>query len=243
MSRFKLTDEDEVVLLRKKKIEIVSEDPPKDDAKESLPSIKGFGQKKSRLDSTVHKWLEEIDHVRKISGMYMDDKSKEPRDCYIYDEKKNKIILPQRLAPETQVEIFKDLANEMPEYEWFIAQEHALTKDEYHKHLAESRIVFSANLQETLGISMYEGALVGTYPLVPNRLSYKEMFLMGNVYPSEWTLSWESYQLNKTELVARIRRMMGTNSYLEDTIRGKLALPGLFFDGKKLYETIKEIID
>ena len=99
--------------------------------------------------------------------------------------KKNKIIFPHRLAPEKQLEIFKDLAASMPEYEWFVAQEHKLTKDQYHTHLAESKIVFSANLQETLGISVYEGALVGAYPLVPDRLSYSEMWPDKARYDSE----------------------------------------------------------
>jgi hypothetical protein len=157
---------------------------------------------------------------------------------YAGTPKKQKIIFPHRLAPEKQVEIFKDLAAEMPEYEWFIAQEHNLTKHEYHTHLAESKIVFSANLQETLGISMYEGALVKAYPLVPGRLSYNEMWCLGNVYPSEWTESWSSYQKNKPELVSMIRRMMGTNGYLEDTVEGKSAMAEQFFDGTRLYQTI-----
>lgn len=157
---------------------------------------------------------------------------------YAGTPKKQKIIFPHRLAPEKQVEMFRDLAAEMPEYEWFIAQEHDLTKHEYHTHLAESKIVFSANLQETLGISMYEGALVGAYPLVPSRLSYREMWMLGNVYPSEWTESWEGYQRNKTELVSLIRRMMGTNGYLEDTVAGKAAVADRFFDGDRLYRAI-----
>ncbi len=157
---------------------------------------------------------------------------------YANTPKKQKICFPHRLAPEKQVEIFRDLAAEMPEYEWFVAQEHNLTKHEYHEHLAESRIVFSANLQETLGISMFEGALVGAYPLVPYRLSYREMWTNGNVYPSKWTESWDSYQQHKPELVGLIKRMMGTNGYLEDTVRDKAGPAERFFDGTRLYQEI-----
>jgi hypothetical protein len=159
---------------------------------------------------------------------------------YADTPKKQKIIFPHRLAPEKQVEIFRDLAQEMPEYEWFIAQEHDLTKHEYHTHLAESKIVFSANLQETLGISIFEGALVGAYPLVPHRLSYKEMWTMDNVYPSKWTESWDSYEQNKSELVSLIKRMMGTNGCLEDTVRANAASAEGFFDGRQLYQTIAD---
>ena len=48
---------------------------------------------------------------------------------------------------------------------------------------------------ETLGISMYEGALVGAWPMVPRRLSYGEMWQ--ECYPTAWTKDWNSYQENK----------------------------------------------
>jgi len=129
---------------------------------------------------------------------------------YANTVKRDKIIFPHRLAPEKQLEIFNDLAEAMPEYEWFVAQEQKLTKHEYHQHLSESKIAFSANLQETLGISMYEAALVGTYPMVPDRLSYSEMW--SECYPSEWTKNWDSYLANKDKLVTHIRYLMNRNS-------------------------------
>ena len=91
---------------------------------------------------------------------------------YMKISKKDKVIFPHRIAPEKQPEIFEDLAASMPDVEFFMAQKQRLTKNEYYKHLAESKIVFSANLQETLGISVYEGASMGVYPLMPDRLSY-----------------------------------------------------------------------
>lgn len=152
--------------------------------------------------------------------------------------KKDKIIFPHRLAPEKQVEIFKDLAKAMPQYEWFIAQEHTLTKDEYHQHLAESKIVFSANLQETLGISMYEGALVGTYPLVPDRLSYTEMWEGGSKYPSEGTLTWESYLANKERMIEVITVNMKGEILKEYALRKALTVGDKFFNGSALYKVI-----
>ena len=87
-------------------------------------------------------------------------------------DKENIILFPHRMAPEKQPEIFRDLAKEFPDYEFIFAQEQELTKDQYHNLLGRSKMVFSANTQETLGISWYEGALVGAIPLVPDRLSY-----------------------------------------------------------------------
>ena len=85
----------------------------------------------------------------------------------------------------------------MPEYEFVICQERQLTKNEYHNILGEAKIVFSANLQETLGISWYEGVIVGALPLVPDRLSYSEMAVPEFKYPSEWTIDFDAYLFNK----------------------------------------------
>ena len=158
---------------------------------------------------------------------------------YIKVPKKQKIIFPHRLAPEKQVDIFRDLAREMPEYEWFIAQDHKLSKDEYHMHMAESKIMFSANLQETLGITSYEAALVGTMPMVPDRLSYKEMW--STAYPSAWTKSWDSYNANKSELKAAIRSIMNSN---KDTTKHAMDMAeevgDQFFSGDAIYKAIKD---
>ena len=112
-------------------------------------------------------------------------------------EKRNLILFPHRIAPEKQLDIFKNLAKALPQYEWIVCQEEQLTKDEYHILLGEAKLVFSANLQETLGISMYEGALVGAIPMVPDRLSYSEMFDDTWRYPSKWTESFDSYLHHK----------------------------------------------
>jgi len=153
--------------------------------------------------------------------------------------KKNRIMFPHRIAPEKQLEIFKDLEKEMPEYEWYVAQEQTLSKDQYYTKLAESQMVFSANLQETLGISMYEGALLGAFPLVPDRLSYTEMWDPMFRYPSEWTKDWASYQENKSKLINKIRNIMGSNnSDLPRVVRNKASLTNSFFDGRKIYHAI-----
>lgn len=155
--------------------------------------------------------------------------------------KKNKIIFPHRIAPEKQLPIFKILAQELPEYEWFIAQEHNLTKDEYHQHLAESKLAFSANLQETLGISMYEAALVGTCPVIPNRLSYTEMWDQDIFYPSEWTSDFNEFLRHGDQLIGHIKFMMSDNV---DTVawakRDAVKVGEHFFNGTKLYNAIKE---
>ena len=149
------------------------------------------------------------------------------------------VLFPHRVAPEKQVEIFKDLAKELPDVEFVVAQEHNLTKDEYHMLLCRSKIVFSANTQETLGISCFEGALVGSYPMVPDRLSYTEMYGHSFKYPSEWTENWDSYLTNKDKLIKHINLVLHAD-YAEsiDSLANSLSTD--FFSGKELYKVIKE---
>lgn len=133
---------------------------------------------------------------------------------YKWMKKKDLILFPHRIAPEKQVEIFRDLARAMPEYEFIVCQDEQLSKHEYHTLLGESKIVFSASKQETLGISAgAEGPLLGAIPLSPDRLSYSEIFenYPNFLYPSEWTEDWNSYIVNKDKIIQRLKYIM--NNY------------------------------
>ena len=154
--------------------------------------------------------------------------------------KRDTIVFPHRLAPEKQLDIFKDLQESLPEYEFIVCQEQELTKNEYHNILGEAKVVFSANLQETLGISAYEGMLVSAIPMVPDRLSYSEMYDEEFKYPSEWTEDWESYQQHKPKVVERVRKYMSNYKNYNNYLNSNAAtLHEKFFSGAKLYETIK----
>ena len=154
--------------------------------------------------------------------------------------KRDLILFPHRLAPEKQVEIFRDLKAALPQYEFIVCQDTPLTKVQYHALLASAKIVFSANLQETLGISMYEGALLGAIPLVPDRLSYSEMFSKIWKYPSAWTESWDSYLAHKQELVAKIVDLMDNyNDYADYVPQQAASLTNNFFSATKLLENIQ----
>ena len=95
---------------------------------------------------------------------YMDQELEAFKDM----PKKDIILFPHRLAPEKQPEIFYDLKDALPQYEFVVAQEKTISKDDYHNLLAESKLVFSANLHETLGISGFEGLLLDVIPMVPD---------------------------------------------------------------------------
>ncbi len=142
----------------------------------------------------------------------------------IFESNKEDIILfPHRLAPEKQLHIFKELQRRMPQYTWIVCQEQNLTKQQYHELLSKSKIVLSTSLQETLGIAMYEAALAGSIPLVPDRLSYTEMYTDDFKYPSDYTIdqlellitdTMQNYDALKQKLPVLLNRL---NPYFTST--------------------------
>jgi len=162
-------------------------------------------------------------------------------DSYTGMEKRDLILFPHRVAPEKQVDIFRDLKERLPQYEFVVCQEQELTKNEYHNLLGEAKIVFSANLQETLGISWYEGALVDAIPMVPDRLSYSEMALPEFKYPSEWTEDYDAYLHNKDKVIAQIINYMEHHDDFAVSLNKQVTkLNKEFFSGKALYRVIAD---
>lgn len=154
--------------------------------------------------------------------------------------KRDLILFPHRIAPEKQVEIFRDLKEHLPQYEFVVCQDQQLTKNEYHNLLGEAKMVFSANLQETLGISCYEGAVVDAIPMVPDRLSYTEMYYDIFKYPSEWTESFEAYTVHRKELcMAIIQHMDNYETRLPKLRKQKDQLRDQFFSAGQLLNNIK----
>ena len=161
---------------------------------------------------------------------------------YTHMEKKDLILFPHRIAPEKQIDIFNDLKLQLPQYEFVVCQEQNLTKHEYHKLLGQAKIVFSASLQETLGISVCaEAPLTNAIPLAPDRLSYSEIFKdnLAFLYPSEWTENYSSYLQQCDWLKSRIvetmkcydQLMPDINNYIENHYQR-------FFNADKLLEIV-----
>jgi hypothetical protein len=154
--------------------------------------------------------------------------------------KRNLVLFPHRIAPEKQLDIFNDLKEHLPQYEFVVCQERQLTKNEYHNLLGEAKLVFSANLQETLGISWYEGAIVNAIPMVPDRLSYNEMAIEDFKYPSEWTESFSAYRQHKNAVIDRIQHYMENyESYLPRLNKQVTKLTDNYFSCDKLLEMLK----
>lgn len=154
--------------------------------------------------------------------------------------KRDLILFPHRIAPEKQVEVFRDLKEHLPQYEFVVCQDQQLTKNEYHNLLGEAKLVFSANLQETLGISWYEGAIVGAVPMVPDRLSYSEMATGEFLYPSEWTKSYTAYEYHKKAVEDKIIHYMENyESYLPCLNKQVNLLKENYFSSDNLLKNIQ----
>lgn len=154
--------------------------------------------------------------------------------------KRDLILFPHRIAPEKQVDIFRDLKEHLPQYEFIVCQDQQLTKNEYHNLLGEAKLVFSANLQETLGISCYEGAIVDAIPMVPDRLSYTEMYFDTFKYPSKWTESYDVYTVYRPDLCRKIIEHMDNYKTRLPAIHKQVeVLRGHFFSATELLNNIR----
>jgi hypothetical protein len=70
-----------------------------------------------------------------------------------------------------------------------------------------------------LGISCYEGAVVDAIPMVPDRLSYTEMYADTFKYPSAWTESFDSYTAFRPNLCGKIIQYMENYEKFIPTLR------------------------
>lgn len=159
------------------------------------------------------------------------------------------VLFPHRLAPEKQLDIFKDLEREVksdPDFadvQFIVCQEQKLTKTQYHELLGRSKIVFSAALQETYGIAQTEAIFAGAISLSPDRLSYSEMYKTPFLYDSALTESFDAYTFNKEELICIIKSALLTpddlreslideqTQYLIDNYIGDTQICNLLIDG------------
>ncbi len=100
----------------------------------------------------------------------------------VLDIKRNLIVFPHRLDKEKAPEIFDKLAKRMPEYEFVKTMEVTKDKKEYYELIRYAKVVFSASLQETFGIGTVEAMMLGAIPVVPNRLTYPELYSTRFIY-------------------------------------------------------------
>lgn len=88
------------------------------------------------------------------------------------------VVFPHRLNEEKGPDLFAELAMRMADtsYKFFRTKNICSTKDEYYRLLGDAEFAVSFAEQETWGIAMQEALFGGCIPIVPDRLSYREMY-------------------------------------------------------------------
>jgi glycosyltransferase involved in cell wall biosynthesis len=188
-----------------------------------------------------HNWLATVAHfnlMRKTYDIFADptfDRTGWPMEYTemmiapkLWLKKENIIVFPHRIAPEKRLDLFQELAKrpELSHYQFCVAMEMNLNKAEYHELLRKSKFAVSFADQETLGISMYESACAGACPLVPNRLSYTEMyeplFKRADTIDSVVTAILEYEQRDMSEPIAQLVSKLHNNFFSAKHLINKL---------------------
>ena len=154
--------------------------------------------------------------------------------------KENIVVFPHRIAPEKQPDIIIEIEKQMPDYEFVYCQSKSLTKSENHRILSKSKLMISTALQVTLGITGYEGLCLGVIPMVPDRLSYTEMYSEEFKYPSNWSDNYENADIKS--LVSRAKYYLENYESISknlDKERERLLVN--FFSADNLYNNLNTL--
>jgi glycosyltransferase involved in cell wall biosynthesis len=97
-----------------------------------------------------------------------------------WDKRPGIVVFAGRLDDEKQPWLFDQLEKEFSKWSknvrFIKTMEKGYTKKEYYKLLSQSRVMFSSALQENFGYAALECATYGVNLVVPDRLSYREMY-------------------------------------------------------------------
>lgn len=100
------------------------------------------------------------------------------------EEKENIIVFPHRKDSEKNPKLFIKMASKIynsnldicRNWTFVFTKDVCKNKKEYYELLRKARIAVSFADQETWGIAQQEALFAGCYPVVPNRLSYQELY-------------------------------------------------------------------
>ena len=113
-----------------------------------------------------------------VTGLPFDmDEVANTIDKKISPPKENIVVFPHRLDDEKRPWLFDRLAYDLRKTEWQFIKSKTTTKTklEYYQLLSRAKIAVSFAEQETFGYAMLEALTFNCIPVVPNKLSYKEM--------------------------------------------------------------------
>lgn len=161
-------------------------------------------------------------------------------------ERKDLVVFPHRTAPEKRTALFEILAEraaKVPELRHlkFVqtkvecnSDDPKIAKAQYYDLLQSARYAVSFATQETWGIAMQESVMCGCMPIVPDRLSYQEMYPPCFRIPDSLSLDAEVEQV-----LIRLSKLEGLRDYAEEKrsalcsifqVKGFSALPNMIDD-------------
>lgn len=118
------------------------------------------------------------------------------------------IIFPHRMDLEKQpgefVDLIKLIKQEFTNVKYLMTCEHKLNKDKYYDELVKADICISMAQHENWGYAMLEATALGCIPLVPDRLSYQELYMPVFRYKSI------------SELIEKLRNILSEDGECED---------------------------
>lgn len=158
-------------------------------------------------------------------------------------EKEDIIVFPHRISPEKRLDLFKAIERVSIPYGYncIVTQEQNFSKEEYYQLLRKAKFVFSANEHENLGIGMFEGLLLGCIPILPNKLSYREMYSDKFKYDADLIPKRGGDADAFAEFVVGMINSLNQNATQEDIDLEGERIFKQFFSGDTLYQLISQM--
>lgn len=155
--------------------------------------------------------------------------------------KKDIVVFPHRLNFDKAPWIFDELEKEVhkthPNISFIKTQEHNLNKKQYYDLLKKSKVIFSANKHENLGIGTFEAMSAGCLPIVPDKLSYVEMY--DNIFRYECLNLYNNFDKYKNVLSKMIIEfIINYNKYNIYRQKNVKKIQDKFFNGIKMIKIL-----
>jgi len=138
----------------------------------------------------------------------------EELEQYRVTHKVHDVVFPHRLDPEKSPWLIEELRRRG--HSVVVTKEEAGSKGGYYQVLGSAKFVVSWNRQETFGIAMLEALYLGAHCLMPNRLSYPELydkrFIVRATKDMVWRVEARPVPLSRKEL-EELRVRHGTQAF------------------------------
>ena len=158
-------------------------------------------------------------------------------------EKEDIVVFPHRLNYDKAPWVFDEIAAQVhkthPNIKFMKTQEMNMSKEEYYQFLKRCKVIFSANKHENLGIGTFEATVAGCLPVLPDKLSYSEM------YGSQWKYNVPAnlyyIDVDRSELANKIIDFVTNYSQYVPALATQIEQTYSYFTGEKMFEELKKL--